>query len=319
MKRKYMSEFGLHTYSSYLSICYPNDLNTLQVSDQRYHIYMITLVPKLTFNKDSLQIFEDHISLEVNVKTEEKEETETLEFCVDPSLNHTELNFEIDKPRKSLKITNDDGTGVIARVLPVYTKFSRRNLETEIIYIGQSFGKDGERTAPERLKSHSTLQKIQSELLFEAPEQDLALVLLEFTPQLLSSMDGITKNYETSDEEDRAHLKRIMSNPPTDRMNQIINITEAALINYFKPEYNEKFKDNFPDVEHKGYKQYYDLDYNAIAVELDPDAIGLKFFSKEKDYPLFESIKYTLHPENIRRSMFDIFPTEDEETQTINE
>lgn len=318
MKRKYMSEFALHTYTSYLSICYPNDLSTLGAQEQNYHIYMITLVPKLTFNKDSLQIFEDHISLEVNVKTEEKEEVETLEFAVDPKINHKELTFEIDKPRKSITIKNDKGHGVKARIISLYTMLSKKNLETEIIYIGQSFGKNGERTATERLKSHSTLQKIQSELLFEAPERDLALVLLEFTPRLLSSMDGISKNYETNEEEDKAHLRQIMGNPPLELNNQIINITEAALINFFKPEYNEKFKDNFPDVAHKGYKQYYDLDYNAIAVELDPDAIGLKVFSKEKDYPLYSSIKYTLHPEQIRKSMFDIFPKK-EEAQTTDE
>jgi|GEM_PF-3100290 len=34
---------------------------------------------------------------------------------------------------------------------------------------------------------------------------------------------------------------------------QIINITEAALINYFKPPYNVNFVENFPNVRHKGY------------------------------------------------------------------
>lgn len=319
MKRKYMSEFGVHTFTSYLTICYPNDLTTLNAEGQSYHIYMITLIPKLTIKKDSLKTFEDHISIEINVKTEDETTTELLEFAVDPTLDHTKLTYEIDKPGKSLKISNGDEGGVIARVLPLYLRFSRNNLETEIVYIGQSFGKNGERTAPERLKSHSTLQKIQSDLLFEAPEKDLTLTLLEFTPQLLASMDGISKQYEKSEEEDIAHLEAITRNPPLELSNQIINVTEAALINYFKPEYNEKFKDNFPDVAHKGYKQYYDLDYNSISVELDGDAIGVNFFSQEKRYMQFRSIRYPLHSEEIRKSMFDIFSKEDHKETKTNE
>ena len=44
-----------------------------------------------------------------------------------------------------------------------------------------------------------------------------------------------------------------MNNPL--KYNQIINITEAAMINYFKPPYNINFIDNFPDKNHKGYSQ----------------------------------------------------------------
>lgn len=312
MKRKYMSEFGLHTYTSFLTICYPNDLASLNAQEQSYHIYMITLVPKLTIKRDSLKKFKDHISIEINVKTEDGTTTELLEFAADPTLDHTRLTYEIDKPCKSLKILNGDKGGMIARVLPLYLQFSRKNLETEIIYIGQSFGKNGERTAPERLRSHSTLQKIQADLLFEEPERDLTLTLLEFTPKLLASMDGISKQYEKSEEEDIAHLEAITRNPPLELSNQIINVTEAALINYFKPEYNEKFKDNFPDIAHKGYKEYYDLDYNAISVELDPDAISVNFFSQEKRYMQYRSIKYPLYSEEIRKSMFDIFSKEED-------
>ncbi len=32
------------------------------------------------------------------------------------------------------------------------------------------------------------------------------------------------------------------------------------MINYFKPEYNINFVENFPDENHRGYRQYFDLD-----------------------------------------------------------
>jgi hypothetical protein len=304
-----MSEFGLHTYSSHLTICYPNYLNTIEIGKNDYHIYMITLIPKLTIERQSLEVFEDHISLNVRVRTEKEDTVENLEFAiVPPDINHQDYEYEIDNPSKTLTFSDGKGTGLKISVLSLFLNFSKKNLETEIIYIGQSFGKDGERTAPERLKSHSTLQRIQSDLLYEGPEKDLTLILIEFTPRLLSAFDGISNDYEKTQEEDLAHLKEVVSNPPLVLNNQIVNITEAAIINYFKPEYNDKFINNFPDIEHKGYKQYYDLDYNAVCVELDPDAIGLSLYSKEKHYHPFNSIEYTLHPENIRKSMFEIFP-----------
>ncbi|MCY8272963.1 hypothetical protein [Bacillus sonorensis] len=306
MKRKYMSEFALNTFSSYLTICYPNDLDALNPKIN-YHIYMITLIPRLTFERDSLQIFEDHILLKIRVKTEEQDTIETFEFGLEPDLNHKDLIYEIDKASKTLSIVTKEEKIFKIRVLNLYLNYTDQFLETEIVYIGQSFGKNGERTALDRLKSHSTLQKIQSDLLFEREDRDLTLLLLEFTPMLLSSFDGRSKDYERSLDDDTIHLKSIMENPPLRLNNQIINITEAALIYYFKPEYNDKFKNNFPDVEHKGYKQYYDLDYNAICVELDPEAINLKLYSKERRYYPFRSIRYSLHPDNIRKSMFDIF------------
>lgn len=69
MERKYVSEFGLHTYSSHVTICYPNDLKNLNL-ESKNNIYMVTLIPKLTFNPNSLEVFDDHISLKVNIKTE---------------------------------------------------------------------------------------------------------------------------------------------------------------------------------------------------------------------------------------------------------
>ena len=81
----------------------------------------------------------------------------------------------------------------------------------------------------------------------------------------------VLKRQETvkSDSEDSEHIKNVICNLPIE--NQVINIAEAAIINYFKPEYNKMYVENFPDVNHKGYKQYYDLDYNALIVEIYPE------------------------------------------------
>lgn len=62
--------------------------------------------------------------------------------------------------------------------------------------------------------------------------------------QLLEEID--------SEDEDLIQLEEITKNPPLELYNQILNTSEAALINYFKPEYNEKFNNDFPSVEDYG-------------------------------------------------------------------
>ena len=89
--------------------------------------------------------------------------------------------------------------------------------------------------------------------------------------------------------------------------NQILNNNEAVLINYFKPEYNQIYNNNFPAITHKGYRFYYDYDYNAVTVELDPSCVNIELFSKVRDsYSQYNPIKYNLHSEEERRSMFNM-------------
>ncbi|WP_257146200.1 hypothetical protein [Priestia megaterium] len=311
IKRKYMSEFGLHTFSSYVEICYPLDLKSLTF-EHDYHIYMINLIPKLSFNKLSLKVFEDYVSIDVNIKTEESSRSVNIPFTLAPNVNHKELNISIDRPSKTLTMLNNEGDGAEIRVLSLL-QFARIWLDTEILYIGQSYGKKGERKAIDRLISHNTLQKIQSDFVFDPPERDLAITFFEFTPRLMASFDGITKEFEKNDKEDLIHFNNIMGNEPLKLSKPMISITEAALINYFKPPYNQKFRDNFPRLSHGSYKQYYDLDYNALTVELDPDAIRTNFFSENQKYNTFKAIKYTLHSEEHRRSMFDFFTKDNSE------
>jgi hypothetical protein len=305
VKRKYLSEFALHVYSSHGTMFYPADIPILSFKE-KYHIYMINLIPKLNFVMESLQQFNDYLSIDIKLTTASEIRTETIEFAVD-DIDHTQLLIETDKPKKTLNIfySKDRESGIGLRVLYAYIQFADTPLDTEVLYIGQSYGTGGSRTALDRLGSHSTLQKILSEMSFSEEIRDISLSLWEFTPRLFASFDGISKKYEKNKDEDTAHMKQILREEQ--QYNQIINITEAALINYFKPVYNDKFKNNFPLITHNGYKYYYDLDYNSVLVEIDQETINGKVYSPYRSYTWFHDIKYGLHPENIRKSMFDIF------------
>ncbi|MFB7160464.1 SEC-C domain-containing protein [Lysinibacillus sp. NPDC056232] len=305
LPRKYMSEFALHTYSSTVAICYPNDLDKVDVSNTNYHIYMIHEIPRLSFVKDGIKIFDTHVEILIQVGVVEDVSIKKIEIQFIEG-NHKEFfTYELIG-NKGLILRDVEGGGIQTDILCLYTNFYNERLKSKILYVGQSYGKAGERDAIQRLGSHSTLQKILADVSHRNIEVEVAISLWEFTPRLFSSFDGISKNYLTTESEDLEHLAKVMSNPPLRIDNQIINVTEAGLINYFKPEYNEKFKNNFPDIDHKGYKFYYSYDYNAIEIELDPSCINIEIFSETHVYSQWRPIKFNLHSENERRSIFDI-------------
>lgn len=298
--RKYMSEFALHTFSSYASIAYPNLLDTINVSEASYHIYMINKIKRLSFVEDSIKVFKNHIELQIRHGITSVEKITTLQI---PRHKMT-VDF-VFEGNKTLFMKDGHGGGVKADILYVYSAFSTEPLDCEVLYIGQSYGKEGNRDALTRLRSHETLQKIMADVSHEDINSEIAITVWEFTPRLITSFDG-RNGFLVSTEEDEKHLKKVLSAPPLYLDSQIVNVTEAALINYYKPKYNEKFKNNFPDIGHKGYKFYYDYDYNAILVELDQSAININMHSDYVDYHDYSHIKYLLNTEEKRKSMFTL-------------
>ncbi|GAB1780310.1 hypothetical protein PMEGAS67_57870 [Priestia megaterium] len=274
MNTNYMPEYGLQTWAYHLSMSYPFALDYLSPDDRRYNIYVATLIPKLSIDEGSVQFFEDYIRFDVIVGTGEHTSRETLDISIIsndiPEFDHRKFEFDYEKPRKAMVFKGWKKGPIELNLLHVYLTESKYYLDTEIVYIGQAFRENGERLPAEELMSDPTLQKVEAGILREYPEKDLALLLLEFKSQLVEEID--------SENEDLLELQEITKNPPLELNNQIIDATEAALINYFKPEYTKKLNNNSPSVEdHGGH-------YRSVTVQIHPDIMGLKLFSKEKTY-----------------------------------
>jgi hypothetical protein len=271
---KYMPEYGLQTWAYHLTLCCPYDLGHLSPDDRRYNIYVATLILKLSIDEDSVQLFENFIRFDVIVGTGEHTSRETLDVSVFPSVipgfDHRKFEFDYEQPRKAMVFTGWEKGVIELSLLQVYREHSKYYLDTEIVYIGQAFGENGERLPAEELMTDPMLQKVETDLLREYPEKDLALLLLEFKSQLLEEID--------SEDEDLVQLQELTKNPPLELNNQILDATEAAMINYFKPEYNGKFNIDFPSVEDYG------LHYHSVNVQVHSDIMGLKLFSKQKTY-----------------------------------
>jgi hypothetical protein len=149
------------------------------------------------------------------------------------------------------------------------------------------------------------LQAIYSEAISRSPDKEVWLALWNFEPQLLTFIDGLTKQYQTTFEEDDAHIHRVISTPISGQ--QRINFTEAALINYFKPEYNITFKNIFPSPAHATYSECYELDINSLIVEVDTEDFDACLWTPSVEEKWHHLITYGLHSAEERRSMFDFF------------
>ena len=94
-------------------------------------------------------------------------------------------------------------------------------LEYEILYIGQAYGKDGKRTALDRLASHETVQKIYTHSLTNNPDCDIWILLTTFSQvSLLFSFESTLTN--NNEENEKKNFKK--SNDFVD--NQGLHFTE---------------------------------------------------------------------------------------------
>lgn len=337
--RKYFSEFGLNVYTSYKTLIPVEHLDKVK-DDARYHIYMILSVPRVVIEKESVEIYEDEIQFTLKKIVGEEEELHRIRnFKILSEFDHRKVDVKIkypyntitckiddsviedyyDKNKSRLNYSEEEFKEALSRTIDAQVFLNDSYiqnsipLEMEVLYIGQSYGEHGERLAQMRLSSHEKLQKILTDCHTKYQDKRIFILLLEMTPILNTTFDGINKEYAVSEKEEEEHFKNGIMNLPV--YNQVINITEAALINYFKPTYNTNFVENFPCNKHKGYSQYYNLDYNCMSVELDLEfehSPNIQLYSNfNRINCCWDYVKYDLFNDQNRKNMYDIFKKND--------
>ena len=179
--------------------------------------------------------------------------------------------------------------------------------DMEVIYVGQAYG-DGSRTALDRLRSHSTLQRILAESAATRPDDEVILLLFKYEPAtLFTHMDGITNDGITG-AGDHEHFMSLVDNPLSER--QEISLAEAGLIRYFAPHYNEVYKTSFPSEGQKLLDECYRLDFAGLIVEIDTEDVGLRLWSPATPGKGRHHIaKFDLHDPTTRRSFFSLVDT----------
>ena len=255
---------------------YPEQLyNTEEIELNKideYNIYFICYINKLRITnvdnkKCTINIIDEYTCKNylINIKK--------LKFLTEYLKKNNKLidKIENDKSNKYVlvKLKNDKNPFTIK--IPIYLLIMDRNFNNgiedtfdfDILYIGQAKGKNKKRNAIERLKKHETLQKIS----FKENEKNKDLIICLFS----CKNTVYTENINPSN---------ILSSKPLTR-EETIDIAESGLINYFKPEYNEKFKNGFfPSDKLKTHKKLFTNSYYSVLMELDFSNYSMRFKGK---------------------------------------
>jgi hypothetical protein len=181
---------------------------------------------------------------------------------------------------------------------------SDKHLTLEVLYIGQSYGEDGSSTAVDRLLNHETAQKIFGESQAQHPDKEIWYLLWNIKSQWIVRIDGSPREFQTTDIEDDYHSSRFLNDIVPDKLE--INLAEAALIKYFQPEFNVKFKHTFPDKEHLSYAQCYQWDLHTIIAEVDTEELGMKLGSSTVAASFHHTAVFPFHSEAEREAVFNI-------------
>lgn len=275
------------------------------------HIYIIGTRPRITVIKESFLCRDDSFDLSFKIWDRDDGYIFTRKFSNPFENKNVELNTEYPYNIFHLRTHSDCFSIKTASFLGRSTRYEPNNdfLNIKVLYVGQSYGTEGTRTSPDRLRSHSTLQSILSEASSKNPDQEIWLFLMSFKQLGLMLFDGRNRFTEEERKSNRPRTDEFMRKMSKGGITeqQFINFTEAALIKYFQPAYNVIYKDSFPNPAHKTYTECFDLDVNSINVEIGSrDAVDIMLYSDFQPPKPIHFATFLMHDKNDRVSMFDL-------------
>ena len=136
------------------------------------------------------------------------------------------------------------------------------NREYEVLYIGQSKRKN----IFDRLRNHSTLQKIMRDNVRNETDKDIYLLVHSVGMHAYVNYDLKQYNTKILLGSTVSSINELENNI---KQSDIVNIAEALLILHFKPAYNEKLKKDCGLEKLSTYRRIGDTDINPIALSVD--------------------------------------------------
>jgi hypothetical protein len=297
--RKFFTELGIHVTVLGQYLGRQRELETLPRFPEKCNLYIVTRRPRITVDPQSVS-FDGNRRMRGIVRLQRGEAFEEVPFDIPiDKLGRRPLTYSSEWPYDLYRIVNDEGrevaSGVVALAAVSFGMLHPRRASQEVVYVGQSFGKAGERTAFDRLKSHSTLQRIYAEC---RPDMDVWLSLCKISDlHLLAEFNPLVpaRTPDSVDDEHRDRvLKRIHGAGFDER--EAVAIAEAGLIRYFQPVYNKMYRDNYPDPRHVHISTCFELELAVISVELQGQEL-LSVYRSEAipKASTFHYCRYLLH------------------------
>jgi hypothetical protein len=210
-------------------------------------------------------------------------------------------NSSLIKGDKSFRVIGTTGEEYSLDDLDIAQSIRRQHpVNFNVLYIGQAYGKSGERAALDRLEKHETLQKIALQGGTPA-DHELTILLLEIIPanRMMTSFNPYAIKCISGEERIKAGLDKLYGTSEKER----VALYEASLIRYFQPRYNKEFKDSFPSTDLKLLTDCYDKDFSGVVAEINFDDLPWDLMSDKVQPARYHIAKHNLHTAE-ERSMF---------------
>lgn len=310
-------ETNINSFSTWGWLVQQADFDRLIIPEERTpQIYFICRRPKISFDPKSIR--KNGSIYEVDLISSRGSGTDSIEIEPYEGSNDIRVEFDSRPPYSHIYFCDELGNREscnIATAVANAESVPEHYLDLEILYIGQSVSTSSGYSIIERLKNHSTLQRIYAEAIRSSPDYDIWIALFHFDYQQVHVFNSPTVvngklSYKTELEPDAdadnliAQMDEMSSTP--ELRQQYINFTEAALIRYFGPEHNQKFRDSFPNPAHSSYASCYDLDVHSVSVGFATDAINARVYSHSVKPAKLHTINYVLQNSEERRNLFNL-------------
>ncbi len=249
------------------------------------HIYLITRRPATRIVHVSTESGSAHFRFEGYYGEQERRfgSTQVLNFHNAPILSaQTHENGEYFSVKVNDSILHGDSWSLLSYFMNTRGAISWH----EVMYVGMSYGKDGERNVSHRIRKHSTLQKIYED--HARTNWDIFVTPIEVNGNTLNSADHIDDEDDDDDSSnyDLVHYLEYFAQPSpifesrTKVSKQSIELIEHALISAFKPPYNENKLEWDPRRPTKSMKTAQDVGARLLGVHLRGWRGLARFFSE---------------------------------------
>lgn len=283
------------------------NVNTEFTKDNLCNIYMILKRRRVSFR--SLTFDTSVLAIEYGIQHEYSFVIRTIKLFNTIGINES-TRIHCSFPFDSIELENGTDLTTIKLSALIDTAHQESNireelLDYEVLYVGRSSNRSQNSSIPiGRLLNHSKLQQIYSEEHSRSPDCEIWIMLCSFKQKTITHLDGRVQN---GLDEHKVDLNRFMNFQKGVRFSKKHKIcfTEAALINYFKPNYNFDFKRHFPKKTHVSYAECYDFDINSVIITIDTSQSTRKLRSAERSQSFVHSAEFYFQDSADRRRLFE--------------
>lgn len=298
IKRKYFAEAGLNLFSPGPVLFRPSDIYrfgkfpAFRAILAGTNIYLICRRQRISVDPHSLKAEGGEIFGKLVVHGQSYGEWETTRFSTGPALRGPfgQRYFVAVRPADAaghaIEAVDLDGQQTLISSCSLVAGCNHDlgdRTRLEVLYVGQTFGKEGDRLSIDRLSRHTTLQRILAESTDDSGLNEILVLGFQYSNSrnfLSTESTGHVVPLASRDEE-RAHMMSVPHRRLSRR--ERILLAEAALINYFKPCYNVLHRDSFSSSNRRKLRVLQTLlkeDFSALIVEINTSSIGAKLWSK---------------------------------------